>query len=366
MNALGKETDWFLPLHGYDSAGLEGKVAAALDEGELLGVIAAGRVSELGEHVRDVLPDHPADPVAELAQRCTELLAETGCSVILQSDLTTVVSGEPDASTSRVLSAAANIETRSAAATWRFTPDSVRTALDAGWSAEELLTALGAMTEHPLPQPLEYLITDVARRHGQVRVRGLRSCIPGEETTLTEIMHTRSLHDLHLSQLSHGPGQRVRTRRRTRPVARCWSGTGGRGRARSGHRRTLPATPSTAAAACTAPPVPCPPLPAINLAKQLAFDPDGDSDQSPRSATFASLAELSARLNDAELELLSDAVDHHHDVVITYRDRQGSRTTRAIRPQHLFNKWLDAWCHLREGQRDFTVANIETVSPHPV
>lgn len=61
--------------------------------------------------------------------------------------------------------------------------------------------------------------------------------------------------------------------------------------------------------------------------------------------------------------LLSDAVDHQHDVVITYRDRNGSRTVRAIRPNQVYGRWLDSWCHLRNGQRDFTVANIESVSP---
>ena len=79
--------------------------------------------------------------------------------------------------------------------------------------------------------------------------------------------------------------------------------------------------------------------------------------------TFELLAQLNRCLDDAELELLSDAVDHHHDVLITYRDKNGSRSTRTIRPQQLYGKWLDSWCHLRDAQRDFTIANIEAVSP---
>jgi predicted DNA-binding transcriptional regulator YafY len=81
------------------------------------------------------------------------------------------------------------------------------------------------------------------------------------------------------------------------------------------------------------------------------------------SATFELLAQLNCHLDDAELEFLSDAVDHHSDVLITYRDKNGSRSTRAIRPQQLYGKWLDSWCHLRNAQRDFAIANIEAVSP---
>jgi predicted DNA-binding transcriptional regulator YafY len=56
-------------------------------------------------------------------------------------------------------------------------------------------------------------------------------------------------------------------------------------------------------------------------------------------------------------------VDHHNDVLIVYRDKNGSRSSRAIRPQQVYGRWLDSWCHLRNAQRDFTIANIEAVAP---
>ncbi len=75
------------------------------------------------------------------------------------------------------------------------------------------------------------------------------------------------------------------------------------------------------------------------------------------------LARLNARLDDAELTLLADAVENHRDVVIAYRDNNGTRTVRRIQPNQLYGKWLDSWCHLRDAQRDFSVANIESVGP---
>ena len=39
------------------------------------------------------------------------------------------------------------------AGTWRFTPATVRAALDAGWTAHDLLTELVAISTRPVPQP---------------------------------------------------------------------------------------------------------------------------------------------------------------------------------------------------------------------
>lgn len=61
--------------------------------------------------------------------------------------------------------------------------------------------------------------------------------------------------------------------------------------------------------------------------------------------------------------LLADALDTGHDVSIAYRDNNGSRTVRRIQPRELYGRWIDSWCHLRGGQRDFTVTSIESVNP---
>ncbi|MGH3545866.1 MAG: WYL domain-containing protein, partial [Mycobacteriales bacterium] len=85
--------------------------------------------------------------------------------------------------------------------------------------------------------------------------------------------------------------------------------------------------------------------------------------RSASSKNFELLAHLNRKLNDAELELLADAVDRNADVVIVYTDSNGTTSARAVRPHHVYGKWLDAWCHLRNAQRDFTVAKIKAVAP---
>jgi hypothetical protein len=364
VRTAGEKIDWFFPLHGYGADQRTGKVAAAIREAELLGVVASDVLSELGEHLLAVAGSGLADVVDELVRRCATLLPETPCSVILQSDLTAVVSGQPNTGVSRLLNDSAVAETRGAARTWRFTPASVRAALDTGWNAQDLLAELRTVSARPVPQPLEYLITDAARRHGQVRVRGMRSCVIADEALITEMLHTRSLTKLHLSRLAptvlSSPSSLDEVLARLREAGQSPMAEDAQGtvivetrhdhQAPAPHRATI--TPPRAT------------LSATELACRLVADPHGLAVAAPvDSETFEQLAQLNPHLDDAELELLSDAVDHHNDVLITYRDKNGSRSTRAIRPHQLYGRWLDSWCHLRNAQRDFTIANIEAVSP---
>ncbi len=364
VRAAAKEIDWFCPLHGYDAGQCGDKMVAAIREAELLGVIATDMVSELGEHLLAVTVAGSTDVVEELAGHCAALLPEAPCSVILQSDLTAVVSGQPSAAVSRLLNESAAVETLGAARTWRFTPASVRAALDAGWTAQDLLTELAAISDRPIPQPLEYLITDASRRHGKVRVRGMRSCVIADDAMITEILHTRSLHKLHFSRLAptvlSSPNGLDDVLKRLREVGLSPMAEDAQGTVivESRHDHEAPALDRVIATGPRAV------LSATELARQLVADPSGETMRATvDSATFELLAQLNGHLGDAELELLSDAVDHHNHVVIVYRDKNGSRSTREIQPQQLYGKWLDSWCHLRNAQRDFTVANIEEVAP---
>jgi hypothetical protein len=364
VRAASEEIDWFCPLHGYGAAQRGDKVAAAVREAELLGVIATDMVSELGEHLLAVTGSAPENAVEELVRLCAPLLPEASYSVILQSDLTAVVSGQPSSAVSRLLNDSAVAETHGAARTWRFTPASVRAALDAGWTAQDLLTELATVSDRPVPQPLEYLITDASRRHGQVRVRGMRSCVIADDALITEILHTRSLNKLHFSRLAptvlSSPSglDDVLTRLREVGLSPMAEDAQGTVIVEARHEHQAPAFDYPIAAKPRAA------LSATELARRLVADPDGETVRATAdSDTFDLLAQLNCHLDDAELELLSDAVDHHNDVLIVYRDKNGSRSTREIRPQQLYGKWLDSWCHLRNAQRDFTIANIEAVAP---
>jgi hypothetical protein len=369
VQAVAEQIDWFFPLHGYDETTRREKVAAVVREAELMGVVAGGVVTECGVELVTVVDsetdhDESLNVAEDLARRVAALLPETPCTVILQSDLTAVVSGQPTVTVSRVLAAAAVSEARGAAGVWRFTSASVRAALDSGWTAAQLVADLATVSGRPLPQPLEYLVTDVARRHGQVRVRGMRSCVLADAAMITEIAHTRSLAKLQLAQLAptvlSSPFELDEVLARLRaagfsPVAEDAAGVV-IVETRSDYRAAVPAGQVRSAPRAR--------LAAAELAYRLMADPTGEhGGDGEASETFERLAGLNPDLDDAELMLLSDAVDHQRDVLITYRNQAGNRTVREIQPRQLYGRWLDSWCHLRGAQRDFTVANIESVAP---
>jgi hypothetical protein len=236
--------------------------------------------------------------------------------------------------------------------------------LDSGWTVESLLDELAALSDSPLPQQLDYLIADVGRRHGQVRVRGMRSCVLADEATVTEILHTRRLAKLQLARLAptvlSSPYEldEVLPKLRAAGFAPVAEDTQGAVIIEEQRDHQAPITARAVPTAIRAR------LSAADLACRLQADPYGETgDSAEPSETFQRLAALNTQLTNAELALLADAVDHQRDVLVIYRDKNGSRTRREIQPRELYGRWLESWCHLRNGERDFTVANIESVAP---
>jgi hypothetical protein len=125
-------------------------------------------------------------------------------TVLLQSDLTAVATGAPAAALAEFLDLTADRESRGGGHTWRFSEASVRRAFDTGATADELLAALHeAATGGRVPQPLQYLVTDLARRHGAVRVRPVGCVLRSEDPTLlAELPRVKSLAKLGLTELA--------------------------------------------------------------------------------------------------------------------------------------------------------------------
>ncbi|GGM89408.1 helicase-associated domain-containing protein [Dactylosporangium sucinum] len=167
-------------------------------EAELLGVGAHLAPTEI---CRALLDDRGGEHLTEVLARYLPAAEQT---VVLQGDLTAVATGTPSAALAAFLDLAADRESRGGASTWRFSAASVRRAFDAGRSAEELLAALEeAATGGRVPQPLRYLVSDVARRHGGVRVRAVGCVVHSEDATLLdEILRVKSLARLELRALA--------------------------------------------------------------------------------------------------------------------------------------------------------------------
>jgi hypothetical protein len=89
---------------------------------------------------------------------------------LLQADLTAVAPGPLVRAVQDDLSAMADVESHGGAGVYRFSEASVRRAFDLGRTAEQLHQWLVEHSRTPVPQPLTYLIDDVARRHGVLRL----------------------------------------------------------------------------------------------------------------------------------------------------------------------------------------------------
>lgn len=90
--------------------------------------------------------------------------------IYLQADLTAISPGPLAPRWEQRLRSMTVRETRAQASTYRFTSESLTSAVSAGESAESLRSFLGELSLTGIPQPLDYLIERTASRHGLIRV----------------------------------------------------------------------------------------------------------------------------------------------------------------------------------------------------
>ncbi|OQR59069.1 DNA-binding protein [Streptomyces maremycinicus] len=148
-------------------------------------------------------PPEQAVATAAAARLLTPLLPEPLDHVLLQADLTAVAPGPLRRPLADVLSVLADVESKGGATVYRFTPGSVRRALDAGRSASDLHAFLAEHSRTPVPQPLTYLIDDVARRHGHLRVGSASAYVRcDDDALLNEILADKRAAALSLRRLA--------------------------------------------------------------------------------------------------------------------------------------------------------------------
>ena len=182
-------------------------VDGLLREAALLGMTGAGVLAPTGGTVLALLDgvEQADGPDAEvlLARTLRAVLPASVDEVLLQGDLTGIVPGRPSRDLAVLIDRAAEVESRGAATTVRFTPASVTRALDAGLTGEELLDALAARSRTPVPQPLEYLVRDTARRHAAVRIGAVGSYVrAADPAVLTGLVEDERLAELGLVRLA--------------------------------------------------------------------------------------------------------------------------------------------------------------------
>jgi hypothetical protein len=175
-----------------------------LREAVWLGLVAPvrGAAGILAAHGRALLLGLSRDA---LASALAAALPEPVRHVLIQGDLTAIAPGPLAPDVAREMALIADIESAGAATVYRFTTASVRRAFDAGRAADDLHTFLAEHSLHEIPQALTYLVDDVARRHGRIRVGAAVSYVRADnDAALTEMLADRRTGGLGLRRVAPG------------------------------------------------------------------------------------------------------------------------------------------------------------------
>lgn len=164
-----------------------------LREAEWLGITGQGVISRYGVRFLEQEGDLEID----------KDLPKSIDHILLQADNTAIAPGRLEIEIARILDSIADIESRGGATVYRFSEASIRRGLDHGRTGEEIKDFLRKCSKTPIPQPLEYLITDVAKRHGRLRVGNTSAYLRCEDPTLiTQILSDKKLEGLPLRRIA--------------------------------------------------------------------------------------------------------------------------------------------------------------------
>lgn len=169
---LAEVAAWHRPSAGRHARQLAVVIDWTWQEAAWLGLSALGAVTELLPAILEdrAVPDELGGLFPVPLDR-----------VIIQSDLTAVAQGPLEAAVASTLRLLADQESRGGGAVYRFSPSSIRRGFDSGWAAAEIGDWLLRHSSTGVPQPLRYLIDDVARQHGTVRVGAAASYLRVED-----------------------------------------------------------------------------------------------------------------------------------------------------------------------------------------
>ncbi|WP_330317019.1 helicase C-terminal domain-containing protein [Streptomyces platensis] len=346
-----------------------------LAEAELLGVTGRGALATHGRTLIDSPSDSTAPTPAETTAAATRaaallapLLPEPVDHVLLQADLTAVAPGPLHRPLAEALGVLADIESKGGATVYRFTPGSVRRALDAGRSAAELQEFLAAHSRTPVPQPLAYLVDDVARKHGQLRIGAAAAYVRcDDDALLTEILADRRAAALRLRRLAPtvlaaqtSPDQLLDGLRAMGYAPAAESAAGDVLIARADSYRTPPRT--APAPVPDGPPSPDPTLLAAAVRAIRAGDLAATAERKPVQAPAPAPGGFPRTTSAETLATMQAAVLTNSALWIGYVNADGAASQRVIAPVRVEGGFVTAYDHTSDEVRTYPLHRITGVA----
>jgi Helicase conserved C-terminal domain len=324
-----------------------GPVGHLLTEAHALGLVGRGA---LATPSRALLAGDPPDDVVKAMEK---VLPAPIDHFLLQADLTVIVPGPLQRDLADQLAAVATVESAGAAMVYRISEASIRRALDTGRTAGELHAMFGRNSKTPVPQGLTYLIDDVARRHGQLRVGMAASFVRCEDAALlAQAVAAPAAEALEMRLLaptvavSQAPISDVLATLRQAgfaPAAEDSTGTivdirarGARVPTPPGRRRTYRPAPVPTSQTLSA---------IVAVLRKVAAAPAGGMRLDPAVA----------------ISQLHEAAHQQASVVIGYVDPAGVATQRVVAPINVRGGQLTAYDPASGRVRDFAIHRITSV-----
>ncbi len=333
------------------------QVAAVLAEAEALGVTGRGALTS---YARVLLAG--GDPTRTLTGR----LPAPVDHVLVQADLTVVAPGPLDPDLARQLAQVADVESAGGATVYRLTEATVRRALDAGRTAAELHELFRTRSRTPVPQALSYLVDDVARRHGRLRVGAASAYLRcDDEALLAQVLADRATEPLRLRRIAPTV---VVGRAAVARVLEVLRRAGYAPVAESADGAVLLTRPDARRAAdrpvLARGPVEPPAPTEAQLADVVRAMRAGDraARESRRVTVAAGVDGVPGVTTAATLGLLRQAARDGRAVLLGYVNAQGSASQRIVEPSSISGGYLHGWDHRREEMRTFALHRITAVA----
>ncbi len=358
VDAVRDRLAWERPRRG--SRLRDQLVSWSLQEAERLGLTGLGSLTEAG---RAVLAGDEARAADLIAPHLPEPLDH----VLIQADLTAIAPGPLTSELRREMAMCADVESTGGATVYRFTEASVRRALDAGRTADELRETLARHSRTPVPQPLAYLITDVARRHGRLRVGAVSAYLRCDDDALVaELLADRRTSGLGLRRLaptvlvSSSPVDMLLERLRAMGYAPTAEGVHGEALVTRPDVRRTPPRQRPPRVTADRPPL-SEDLLAVAVRAIRAGDRAATAPRRPASG-YPEAGAVPHTTPAQSLTVLAQAAAEQRPLWIGYVNAEGRASQRVIEPIQVEGGYVRALDHLHDEVRTFALHRITGVA----
>ena len=318
-------------------------------EAEWLGITGQGALSTYGKNL--ISSAEVLGIEAALPKPVDHILIQADNSAVAPGPLTPELAAE--------MGTLADIESRGGATVYRFSEASIRRGLDHGKTGDQIKTFLTKISKAPMPQPLDYLIADIAKRHGRLRVGQAHSYIRCEdEAIVQQILHDKKCEHLRLRKIA--PTVLVSEFELTEVISELRE---------FGY---LPAAENAGGVLLS--------QPNLRRAKSRPKPPRIISDfTAPKEAVVLS-AVKAVKTGDRSrkvepivpgtsanetLSLLNQYIEEQSSLMIAYADTNGGVTNRIIQPVSISLGTLTARDHVTGELTQFRIPRITGVAPAP-